>query len=174
MQNYRLPLSRQTKPDSHVFPREKIMGRICDICGHERPNEQFSGGSRRVRVCKRCRQMPKAKRRLIEAEIQISELFGQTHISDRNVSMLNCFAASPNPQIAELATCVLDVVLPAPKIKRGKGKRSILFTREMCKEICSRWEKAGLIQDDDIDNTGEHESPCYFKKAAGCTDELPF
>ena len=69
--------------------------------------------------------------------------------------MLNNFAASPNPKIAELATCVLDVVLPAPKIKRGKGKQSTLFTREMSKEICSRWENAGLIEDDDSDDTGE-------------------
>lgn len=133
------------------------MGRVCDICGKERPNEQFSGGRRRVQVCKRCtRDIPKAKRRFIEAEIQVSELFGQTHISDRNVSMLNNFAASPNSKIAKLATCVLDVVLPAPKIKRGKGKKSTLFTKEMAKEICSRWEQAGLIQDDEIDDTGEH------------------
>jgi hypothetical protein len=49
-----------------------------------------------------------------------------------------------------------------------------IITREMCKEICSRWEKAGLIQDDDIDNTGEHESRCDFKKAARLDDDLPF
>ena len=151
------------------------MGRVCEICGRDRPNEQFSGGRRRVLVCKRCtRNIPKAKRRFIEAEIQISELFGQTHISDRNVSMLNRFAASPNPKIAEVATCVLDVVLPAPKIKRGKGKRSTLFTREMSREICSRWESAGLMQGDDIDDTGEHESRCDLKMAARRTDELPF
>jgi hypothetical protein len=132
------------------------MGRVCDICGRERPNEQFSGGRRRVLVCKRCtRDIPKAKRRFLEAEIQISELFGQTHISDRNISMLNSFAASPNPKIAKFATCVLDVVLPAPEIKRGKGKRSTLFTREMSKEICLRWENAGLIEDDDSDDAGE-------------------
>ena len=150
------------------------MGRLCDICGHERPNEQFSGSRRRVSVCKRCRRIPKAKRRFIEAEIQISELFGQTHISDRNVAMLNCFAASPNPQIAELATCVLDVVLPAPKLKRGKGKKSTLFTREMCKAICSRWEKAGLILDDDLEIMGQDNSPADFQEDAGPLDDVPF
>jgi len=63
--------------------------------------------------------------------------------------MVNSFAASPNPEIAELATHVLDVVLPAPKMKRGRGKKSTLFTDAMRKEICSRWEKAGLIEDED-------------------------
>lgn len=150
------------------------MGRVCDICGHERPHEQFSGSRRRVSVCKRCRRIPKAKRRFIEAEIQITELFGQTHISDRNVCMLNCFAASPNPQIAELATCVLDVVLPAPKLKRGKGKKSTLFTREMCKEICSRWEKAGLIQDEGFDDMGAHDAPCDLEGAVWLDDEVSF
>jgi hypothetical protein len=150
------------------------MGRVCDICGHERPKEQFSGSRRRVSVCKRCRQIPKAKRRFIEAEIQISELFGQTHISDRNASMLNSFAASPNPQIAELATCVLDVVLPALKLKRRKGKKSTPFTREMCKEICTRREKAGLILDDDLDIMGEDNSPADLQEDVCFLDDVPF
>ena len=42
------------------------MGRYCRICGHERPDEQFSGRGHRIHVCKRCQSLPKRLRRAIE------------------------------------------------------------------------------------------------------------
>ncbi len=126
------------------------MGRVCDICELERPHEAFGGGrGPRSHICNRCMQMPKQERKRIEAELELSSLLGQTHISDQNISRVRQLTASPDPQISKLATGMLDVVSAAPTLKRKKGKRSVAVTQEMCSEIYQRWQAAGVLSKDD-------------------------
>ena len=144
-----------------MLQRKIEMGRVCDICGLERPNEAFGGGrGQRSRVCNRCMRMPKQKRKLLLAELELSSFLGQTHISDRNILRVQQLAKSTDQQISALATGMLDVVSARPTLKRKKGKRSVAVTREMCSEICACWRDAGALSEDD--ETGEQFRPPYF------------
>ena len=126
------------------------MGRVCDICGRERPHEAFGGGrGPRSHVCNRCIEMPKRKRQLVLAELELSAFLGQTNISDRNISRVRQLADSPNPQVSALASGMLDVLTTAPALKRKKGRRSVAVTGELCSEICAGWRAAGVLSDDD-------------------------
>jgi len=139
------------------------MGRICDICGFERPNESFGGRGERAHVCKKCMEIPKAKRKLLLAEETLTSFLSQTHISDNNMVRIRQFASNPNPDISLLAKEMLKVLEDAPTLKRKKGKRSISVTREMSSEIYSRWHSTGLLSIDN--NEGEHADPLYHLKA---------
>lgn len=121
------------------------MGRICDICGCERPNESFGGRGMRARVCKKCMEKPKAKRKLLLAEGTLTSFLAQTHISDNNMIKIRQFAANPNPDISLLAEEMLEVLRNVPALERKKGKRSLLVTSEMSTEIYSRWHSTGLL-----------------------------
>jgi hypothetical protein len=125
------------------------MGHYCRICGRERPNEQFSGKGHRTHVCKQCARMPKEQRRVIEAEEEIFGFMAQTHLSDRNISRLQTFAASSIHRISELATPILEVVTSAPQKKRKKGRRSTVLTMSMRDDIASRWHNAVVLQQTD-------------------------
>ena len=139
-------------------PRKIRMGRLCDICGCERPNEAFGGGrGPRSHICNRCMRMPKHKRKLLEAELLLSSFFGQTHISDRNISRIRLLAASPGEQVSVLASEMLEVLSVAPTLRRKKGRRSIAVTPEMRSNICERWGNAGVLPEDD--ETGEQAHP---------------
>lgn len=130
------------------------MGRVCDICGRERPNEAFGGGrGPRSHVCNLCMKMPKPKRQAILAEMELSSFLGQTHISERNISRIRQVAQHPNPQVAALGTGMLNAVLTAPPVMRKKGSRSVEVTKQLCADICQRWRAAGVLEEEVV--TGE-------------------
>jgi len=145
------------------------MGRVCDICGRDRPNEAFGGGrGPRSHICNRCMQMPKQKRKLIEAELELSSFLGQTHISDRNISRVRQLAGILNSKVSTLASEMLEVLDAAPTLTRKKGRRSLAVTREMCSEICTRWHAAGVLSADDEE--GEQADASDSERAA----DVPF
>jgi ribosome-binding protein aMBF1 (putative translation factor) len=97
------------------------MGHYCRICGRERPNEQFSGKSHKIHVCKRCQAKPKTERRATEDQDDIFGFLKQSHISEKNVTRLGQMAKSDNPQVASLAAIVLEVARITPyKTRRLK------------------------------------------------------
>jgi hypothetical protein len=102
--------------------------------------------------------MPKEQRRVIEAEEEIFGFMAQTHISDRNVSRLRSLAASPNQQISQLATPMLDIIVSAPQKSRKKGRKTTVLTMSMRDEISSQWHDAGVLHEDE--ETGEQLNPC--------------
>ncbi len=113
----------------------------------------------RAHVCKKCMEMPKAKRKLLFAEETLTSFLSQTHISDNNMIRIRQFAANPNPDISLLAKEMLEVLENAPTLKRKKGKRSILVTSEMSSEIYSRWHSTRLLSIDN--NEGEQTGAQY-------------
>ena len=92
--------------------------------------------------------MPKEQRRVIEAEEEICGFMAQTHISDRNMSRLHTFAASPIQRISELATPMIEVVSSS---RRKKSRGSSVLSRAMRDEIVSRWHNAGVFPGFDED-----------------------
>lgn len=107
------------------------MGHYCRICGHERPNEQFSGKGHRIHVCKRCQRLPKSVRRTIEDRDDIIGFMHQSHISRKNVARLEQLAKSEEPRVAGLAAIVLEVARVTPHKRRrlkilGRNHRDLL------------------------------------------------
>jgi hypothetical protein len=130
------------------------MGRLCDICDLERPNEAFGGGrGPRSHVCNRCMRMPKQKRQVVLAGTELCAFLGRTHISERNISRIRQVAQHPNPQVAALGTGMLNAVLAAPPIKRKRGRHSVEVTQELCADVCQRWRAAGVLEEEN--ETGE-------------------
>ena len=107
------------------------MGQYCRICGHKRPNEQFSGGGHKIHVCKRCQSLPKSVRRTIEDRDDIFGFMHQSHISKKNVARLEQLAKSDEPRVAGLAAIVLEVARVTPYKRRrlkilGRNHRDLL------------------------------------------------
>ncbi len=90
------------------------MGRYCRICGRIRANEKFGGKGRRRYICRDCRQRPKAELRRILCEQEIWGLWQQSNISKKNMRRLKELTRSTEPQIAELASIVLDAARVKP------------------------------------------------------------
>jgi hypothetical protein len=116
------------------------MGHYCRICGHERPNEQFSGKGHRIHVCKRCVGKPKGERRAIEDQDDIFDFLKQSHISEKNVIRLRHMAKSDNPQVASLAEIALEVA----RVKPYKTRR-LKFLAQKHPELLRKLEDTGLI-----------------------------
>jgi hypothetical protein len=116
------------------------MGHYCRICGHERPNEQFSGKGHKIHVCKRCQARPKAERRAVEDQDDIFGFLKQSHISEKNVTRLGQMAKSDNPQVAGLAAIVLEVA----RIKPYKTRR-LKFLAQNHPALLRKLEDAGLV-----------------------------
>jgi hypothetical protein len=116
------------------------MGHYCRICGHERPNEQFSGKGHRIHVCKRCSAKPKSELQAIEDTDSIFAFMRQSHISEKNVARLKRLTKSGNSQVSSLAAIVLKVA----EVKPYKTRR-LKFLAKMHPEILRDLEKTGLI-----------------------------
>ncbi len=116
------------------------MGHYCRICGHERPNEQFSGKGHKIHVCKRCKAKPKSERQAIEDKDDILGFLKQSHISERNVARLEQMARSDNPQVARLAAIVLEVA----RVKPYKTRR-LKFLAQRHPELLGKLRDTNLI-----------------------------
>lgn len=116
------------------------MGRICSVCGRQRPNEHFGGRGERAHTCRDCRRLPKEER---QAQRQEDEIFGfmrQSHISDKNVKRLQRLRGSNDARVAELAEIVLEVA----QVKPYKKRRLKVLAQER-KDLLARLEETGLI-----------------------------
>jgi len=116
------------------------MGHYCRICGHERPNEQFSGKGHKIHVCKLCKAKPKSERQAIEQKDNIFRFLKQSRISQKNVARLEQMANSGNPQVATLAAIVLDVA----RVKPYKTRR-LKFLAQKHPDLLGRLRDTGLI-----------------------------
>jgi len=116
------------------------MGHYCEICGRQRPNEQFSGKGHKIHLCKRCQAMPKNERRAVEDQDDIFRFLKQSHISEKNVIRLRQMAKSDNPQVASLAEIVLEVA----RLRPYKTRR-LKFLGQKHPELLRKLEDTGLI-----------------------------
>jgi hypothetical protein len=116
------------------------MGHYCRICGHELPNERFSGKGHKIHICKLCKAMPKNERQATEHKDDIFGFLKQSHISQRNVARLEQMANSDNPQVATLAAIVLDVA----RVKPYKTRR-LKFLAQKHPDLLGRLRDTGLI-----------------------------
>jgi hypothetical protein len=116
-------------------------GHFCRICGRRRPNERFSGKGHRIHVCSDCSRLPKETRTAIEAGEEIHGfLFGQSHISARNLERLRALCGSDDAKIAGMAAAVHAVALVAP-FKRKRFRVLARSHRHLIHELAA----AGLI-----------------------------
>ena len=116
------------------------MGHYCRICGRQRPNEKFSGKGHNIHVCKDCIQLPKEKRQFIEERNEIEGFLSQSNISDKNLDRLKRLTASPNSEIARMATLVWEI----GKVHPHKRKRLSFLVRER-KDLILQLEERGLV-----------------------------
>jgi len=84
--------------------------------------------------------MPKNEREAIEHEDEIFGFLKQSHISNKNVSMLKRLASSENLRIAELA----DIVLEVAKVKPYKKRRLKVLAKER-RDHLQKLKETGLI-----------------------------
>ena len=116
------------------------MGHYCRICGRHRPNEKFSGKGHNIHVCKNCMQLPKEKRQFIEERDEIECFLSPSNISEKNLDRLKILTASPNSEIARMATLVWEI----SKVHPYKRKRLSFLVRER-KDLIIQLEEKGLI-----------------------------
>jgi len=116
------------------------MGHWCRICKRLRPNERFSGQGHRTHVCRECRRLPAQQRRYIEETDEIAGLLRQSNISKKNLARLAALSASPNPEVAEYASIVLEI----GKVKPHKRKRLRFLAGER-RDLLEKLEQTGLI-----------------------------
>lgn len=70
------------------------MGRVCDCCGCERPNERFGGRGQRARICRDCRRLPKVELERLLAMEEILGFVEQSNISTKNIARLQSIFVS--------------------------------------------------------------------------------
>ena len=135
-------------PRSHLsIYMKKHRGHYCRICGCTKSNESFSGKGHKTHICKKCASMPKGKRQLIEAQDHIHTFLSQSHVSDRNVSKLRQLASSPNSQVVQLASPMLEIVQAAPR-----KRQRVVLTLQMRDKICAKWTEAGILPNDEFED----------------------
>ena len=117
------------------------MGRVCRLCLRECPHEHFGGKGERAQICKRCRQLPRAERKLIMATDELMDFLSQSNISERNIRRLEESASIPDPEFQVLRALVLDIARVCPR--RRKRWRII---REVALSLYRRAADAGLIE----------------------------
>ncbi len=116
------------------------MGHYCRICGHNRPNEQFTGKGHREHVCKKCARLPAEKRQALEQKDEISGFLMQSNISKKNLARLKKLAKSSDEEISRWAALVLAI----GKVHPRKRKRLKYLARER-KDLMAQLEETGLI-----------------------------
>jgi len=118
------------------------MGRICQICGCERPNEQFGGRGQRASTCKRCLRRPKAERRLILATDEVRGFLDQSNISAKNIQRLEQLASINDEAFQELRQLVIDIARISPR-----RKRRWIRIRDQEPELFEHCLQFGLLDD---------------------------
>jgi hypothetical protein len=108
----------------------KRHGHFCRICGCRRPNEQFSGRGHRIHVCKECQRLPKGEIKRIEALDELHGFLDQSNISARNVERLKILSGRSDPEVAGLASLLLDIARVLPG-KRNRWRKLATRNRDL-------------------------------------------
>ena len=128
------------------------MGRVCDCCGCERPNERFGGKGQRARICSDCRRLPRAELQQILAMREILGFMEQSNISKKNIARLKALDAIDDATFQKLRPLILEIAQVAPR-RRRRWKLVATNRRDL---LLSAIE-AGLIED--LREPGEFEEP---------------
>lgn len=134
------------------------MGRVCDCCGRERPNERFGGRGQRARICSDCRRLPKAT---LQRQLAFDEIFGfmeQSNISQKNIARLKALDAIHDTTFQKLRLLILEIAQVAPR-RRRRWKLIASNNRDLLERAIA----AGLIED--LREPDEFEEPEYFDLA---------
>lgn len=94
------------------------MGRCCDICGRERPNEQFGGRGRRARICRSCRRLPLEKRMCAPWTVETFSFLDQSNISSKNSRRWEKLESEAGEEVAALASLVKRIAKVHPRKRR--------------------------------------------------------
>ena len=149
------------------------MGHYCRICGHQRPNEQFSGKGHKIHICKRCQRLPRTQRRAIEERDEVCRFVEQSHISKKNVARLEKLVTSENAEVACLAAIVLEVARVMPY-----KRRRLKTIAQQHPDLLRKLEETGLVYvytwhlgaDSDFDERSWEEAEFFLEEG---TTELP-
>jgi len=117
------------------------MGHYCWCCESSRPNEAFSGKGHRRHLCKRCAKLPKEDRAYRQAMLDIYGFMRQRNISKTNIARLSKLTRASRPEIAELASLVLQVAKAKPH-----RRRRIRFLMRNHRGLLQQLVSAGLIE----------------------------
>ncbi len=99
------------------------MGRYCRICGHSRPNENFSGHGHKIGICNKCKRLGKKKIQEIEDSEFIYDVFyEQSNISKGNIQRLRQIGENATGKDAEIAMTIAEVAKYYPAKKKRFGK----------------------------------------------------
>ena len=134
------------------------MGRVCDCCGRERPNERFGGRGQRARICSDCRRLPKAT---LQRQLAFDEIFGfmeQSNISQKNIARLKALDAIHDTTFQKLRLLILEIAQVAPR-RRRRWKLIASNNRDLLERAIA----AGLIED--LREPDEFDEPEYFDLA---------
>jgi hypothetical protein len=145
------------------------VGGFCILCERVRPNEAFGGKGRRVRICRKCRRLPREQQDALLHEREILGFLRQSHVSDRNCKRLRVLAGSVHPRIAALAALVLDVAAVAP-YRRPRIRTLARQRRDLLKRI----EDAGLVlprTEWDLDPNDIDPVAAWYAYASHCTSD---
>lgn len=128
------------------------MGRLCQVCCRDRPNENFGGKGIRSRVCKRCRRN-KSKHE-IRVSLVSDEIFGflsQSNISKKNIKRLESLHDLEDEKFQTLRVFVLAIARAHPRRKkrwrRLKSSHPELFQTALALSLIEDW----CEYEDDID-----------------------
>ncbi len=115
------------------------MPHYCRICDRHRANEKFSGKGHATHICKDCMRLPREKRKHIEDREDISNILNQSNISEKNLARLVTLTASPNTEVAKMASLVLEIGRVHPR-KKGRVK----FLAKEHKDLLALLEEAEM------------------------------
>ncbi len=128
------------------------MGRCCDICGRERPNEQFGGRGQRARICRSCRRLPLEKRMRALWTAEIFGFLDQSNISSKNLRRLEKLESEAGEEVAALASLVKRIA----KVRPGRRKRWKVL-KQQHPELFHQAVQAGLAEYLEPEWSGEDE-----------------
>ena len=120
--------------------KKKRQGHYCRICGNTKSNEAFSGKGHKIHICKACSSKPKNEINSIEHKEEIYNFLGQSHISKKNIARLKILIESSDPEVAYLASIVLEVAM----VKPYKKRRLKVLARER-RDLLEKLDETGLI-----------------------------
>lgn len=118
------------------------MGKHCIICGHERPNESFSGRGQGSRICKKCRTLPKADRQRLLDETFLVQALEQKNISEKNVSNFNVMRLRYSDSLGDKAAVMVELGSVHPRKKKRYG-----FLYHHKRDLYDRMVQLNMIED---------------------------
>jgi hypothetical protein len=131
------------------------MGRYCNVCHRQRPNEKFGGRGQRARICNHCRKLPKLELHRILAIDEMCGFLSQSNISLKNQKRLQELAKSEDNQVGEMALLIFSIA----QIRPFKKKRWPTI-RQVAKHLYDQAIELGVLDEDCFDEHPEGRFDC--------------